>query len=254
MRSQPLPSPEHTDSDDSEDLNVARYSSEAAFRLVMDQSSIGSVDVKTLCRMESVCKSWRSILTENDEPWKRLMHKRYPRTMHPDVELVEWGEARNLWKSRYRMMHAITQPVLWVDDRPESVRHLSDALEQPAGCNLKVHHQTSTKDAKKWLRTSVESFHDCLRVVTDNHRNEEDEEGNMQSTYEAGHQLIQFMRPLEGNPFERRPWADVPVLVFCGPGSLPYVEYLPETYSRVHVTVYENSVLEFARQAAYSDV
>lgn len=30
--------------------------------------------------------------------------------------------------------------------------------------------QTSTEGAKKWLQTSVEAYHEWLRVVTDNHR------------------------------------------------------------------------------------
>ncbi|KAJ1470635.1 hypothetical protein T484DRAFT_1753729 [Baffinella frigidus] len=69
----------------------------------------GFMDFRTLCRIESVCKNWRSILTDNDEPWKLLTNKRYPRTAHPDVEKVEWGDAADRWKKRYQKMRAVRQ-------------------------------------------------------------------------------------------------------------------------------------------------
>ena len=134
---------------------------------------------------------------------------------------IEWGE-RVKWKQRLKAVVEMEPVLLWVDDRPNGVRHIQREIREES--NIKVCHEVSTRDAVKWLTTRIEALNPVLRVVTDNHRVEEDEHGNEHSNYEAGSQLVRWLYHPE-NGFD-----DVKSMIFCGRGSLPYLVDLQKEY------------------------
>jgi len=105
-------------------------------------------------------------------------------------------------------------------------------------------HEVSTSKAIKWLTTQIEALNPVLRVVTDNHRVEEDEHGNEHSNYEAGSQLVRWLYDPE-NGFD-----DVKSMIFCGRGSLPYLVDLQKEFKNVSVDITERGVLKFGLQPA----
>jgi hypothetical protein len=134
---------------------------------------------------------------------------------------IEWGE-RVKWKQRLKAVVEMEPVLLWVDDRPNGVRHIQREIQEESRIN--VCHEVSTRDAIKWLTTQIEALNPVLRVVTDNHRVEEDEHGNEHSNYEAGSQLVRWLYHPE-NGFD-----DVKSMIFCGRGSLPYLVDLQKEY------------------------
>jgi len=194
---------------------------------------------KSLCEAEEVCKDWKVMLRdEYDSPWRALLHTRHPRTTHAMASEVDWGTLD--WKERYKKLQEMCPVLLWVDDKYENVSSIQHMLADTH--KIPCHHELSTTGAKTWLTTSVASLHSQLAIITDNHRNEKQEDGEVVSNYDAGAQLIEWLNE-EGSAFQ-----DVKIMMFCGPGSIPYVRDLSTRYSNVQINTSEYSAIQFAKK------
>jgi len=131
--------------------------------------------------------------------------------------------------------------ILWVDDKPQNVEHLIETIQEEQ--KSVVFHKGSTREARAWLTSDIGALSPTLKVITDNHRDELDEEGEMQSNFDAGSQLIEWLN------VQSQSFHDAQILMFCGAGSLPYVRALKTKYSNVEITVNEGSVLKWVRDA-----
>jgi hypothetical protein len=134
---------------------------------------------------------------------------------------IEWGEHVK-WKHRLKAVVEMEPVLLWVDDRPSGVAHIQREIREES--RIRLFHEVSTSKAIKWLTTHIEALNPVLRVVTDNHRVEEDEHGNEHSNYEAGSQLVRWLYDPQ-NGFD-----DVKSMIFCGRGSLPYLVDLQKEF------------------------
>jgi hypothetical protein len=83
---------------------------------------------------------------------------------------------------------------------------------------VRLHHVQSTREAKAWLTTHPEALHPSLHIITDNVRTEEDADGRVAKNFNAGRDLVEWLQS-DGVGF-----ADVPTLIFCGSGSIPFIQ------------------------------
>jgi hypothetical protein len=199
----------------SEGTEISRVfgSSDIFMKIIQEVIKLGKLTsiLPILAFIGSTCKSWK-VAVEQDELWYLLFRAYYPR-----VNSARWASdlLRSGWKKHFLALSPVRSVVLWVEDDTYTVRAYAEHIRKSP---IHLKHAQSTEEAKAWLTTHLEALHPTLHIITDNVRQEAAPDGSLSNNYNAGRELIEWLNA-EGNGF-----ADAPVMLFCGNGSIPFIK------------------------------
>lgn len=221
----------------SEGTEISRVfgSNDIFMKIIQEVIKLGKLTsiLPILAFIGSTCKSWK-VAVEQDELWYLLFRAYYPR-----VNSARWASdlLRSGWKKHFLALSPVRSVVLWVEDDTYTVRAYAEHIRKSP---IHLKHAQSTEEAKAWLTTHLEALHPTLHIITDNVRQEAAPDGSLSNNYNAGRELIEWLNA-EGNGF-----ADAPVMLFCGNGSIPFIKDLTERFSTVTLDTDGRHVLNFA--------
>ena len=175
-------------------------------------------------RASLVCRTWHDSMS-GEGFWHLAFLTCYPRT-----ESATWMDPAEFtreagWKGLFQRMFKVCTVLLWVEDDDTTVAGYALRIHKSS---VSLHHAKSTEAAKKWLTSEIESLHPSLRIITDNVRVEE-KDGERKNNYNAGRELVTWLHSGQTG------LSKIPVMMFCGDGSVPYVQDLAATYDNLKI-------------------
>jgi hypothetical protein len=208
--------------------NSVITSPDTMMKIITEYVKLGSHEsiLSRLSMIARTCRTWRFILNQ-DELWYLLFRSCYPR-----ASAAKWLDPQKYngagWRTQFQALAPIVSVILWVEDDPSTVQGYACQIRQSPA---RLHHVHSTREAKTWLTTNAEALHPSLHIITDNVREEEDADGRIVNNFNAGRELVEWLQS-DGAGF-----GDAPTLIFCGSGSIPYIQVRQRASAPIGCTV-----------------